>query len=107
MPIVRSTHRSSTKSTVRMWPRAIGRPKALDTSKADLARRMHASGERASTIAIIYSAGSFSTQLFVLSVTKTSPEALTAVPAGVVRPVSGSTVWVPDRAGSSSTRRPL
>jgi DNA invertase Pin-like site-specific DNA recombinase len=29
----------------------IGRPKALDKAKADLARRMHASGESASTIA--------------------------------------------------------
>jgi DNA invertase Pin-like site-specific DNA recombinase len=29
----------------------IGRPKALDEKKADLARRMHASGEPASTIA--------------------------------------------------------
>jgi DNA invertase Pin-like site-specific DNA recombinase len=30
---------------------AIGRPKALDMSKANLARRMHSSGEPASTIA--------------------------------------------------------
>jgi DNA invertase Pin-like site-specific DNA recombinase len=29
----------------------IGRPKALDPKKADLAQRMHASGESASTIA--------------------------------------------------------
>lgn len=31
--------------------RAIGRPKDLDASKAKLARRMHASGEPATTIA--------------------------------------------------------
>jgi DNA invertase Pin-like site-specific DNA recombinase len=30
---------------------SIGRPKALDNSKAELARRMHTSGEPASTIA--------------------------------------------------------
>ena len=30
----------------------VGRPKALDQSKADLARRMHASGEPAKTIAV-------------------------------------------------------
>jgi DNA invertase Pin-like site-specific DNA recombinase len=29
----------------------VGRPKALDNSKAELAQRMHASGESASTIA--------------------------------------------------------
>jgi len=43
--------RSAAREARRSRGQAIGRPKALDTSKAALAQRMHASGESASTIA--------------------------------------------------------
>src|SRR5882757_998028 len=43
--------RSASRDARRARGQAIGRPKALDESKAALARRMHASGEAASTIA--------------------------------------------------------
>ena len=35
----------------RRWPGKSGRPKALDAPEANLARRMHASGEPVTTIA--------------------------------------------------------
>jgi DNA invertase Pin-like site-specific DNA recombinase len=43
--------RSAAREARRSRGQAIGRPKALDKSKAALAQRMHASGESASTIA--------------------------------------------------------
>ncbi len=43
--------RSAAREARRARGQAIGRPKALDASKAALAQRMHASGESASTIA--------------------------------------------------------
>jgi DNA invertase Pin-like site-specific DNA recombinase len=43
--------RTAARDARRARGQQIGRPKALDNSKADLARRMHASGESASTIA--------------------------------------------------------
>src|SRR5271163_2183159 len=43
--------RAAAREARRARGQAIGRPKALDDSKAALARRMHASGESASTIA--------------------------------------------------------
>jgi DNA invertase Pin-like site-specific DNA recombinase len=43
--------RSAAREARRSRGQAIGRPKALDRSKAALAQRMHASGEGASTIA--------------------------------------------------------
>jgi DNA invertase Pin-like site-specific DNA recombinase len=43
--------RSAAREARRVSGQAIGRPKALDASKAALAQRMHASGEGASTIA--------------------------------------------------------
>jgi DNA invertase Pin-like site-specific DNA recombinase len=43
--------RSASRDARRARGQAIGRPKALDASKAALARRMHASGEPATTIA--------------------------------------------------------
>lgn len=43
--------RSAAREARRARGQAIGRPKALDQSKAALAQRMHASGEPASTIA--------------------------------------------------------
>jgi DNA invertase Pin-like site-specific DNA recombinase len=43
--------RSAAREARRARGQAIGRPKALDASKAALAQRMHASGEGASTIA--------------------------------------------------------
>jgi DNA invertase Pin-like site-specific DNA recombinase len=43
--------RSAARDARRSRGQAIGRPKALDASKAALAQRMHASGEPASTIA--------------------------------------------------------
>jgi DNA invertase Pin-like site-specific DNA recombinase len=43
--------RAAAREARRARGQAIGRPKALDRSKAELARRMHASGEPASTIA--------------------------------------------------------
>jgi DNA invertase Pin-like site-specific DNA recombinase len=43
--------RSAARDARRSRGQAIGRPKALDASKTSLARRMHASGESASTIA--------------------------------------------------------
>jgi len=43
--------RSAAREARRARGQAIGRPKALDASKASLARRMHASGESANTIA--------------------------------------------------------
>lgn len=43
--------RSAAREARRSRGQAIGRPKALDASKAALAQRMHASGEGASTIA--------------------------------------------------------
>jgi DNA invertase Pin-like site-specific DNA recombinase len=43
--------RSAAREARRARGQAIGRPKALDASKAVLAQRMHASGESASTIA--------------------------------------------------------
>jgi DNA invertase Pin-like site-specific DNA recombinase len=43
--------RSAAREARRARGQSIGRPKALDMSKAALARRMHASGESASTIA--------------------------------------------------------
>jgi DNA invertase Pin-like site-specific DNA recombinase len=42
--------RSAAREARRARGQAIGRPKALDTSKAALAQRMHGSGESASTI---------------------------------------------------------
>src|SRR4051794_30405996 len=42
--------RSAAREARRARGQAIGRPKALDTSKAELARRMHASGEPVSVI---------------------------------------------------------
>src|SRR5882757_2855242 len=43
--------RSAARDARRARGQSIGRPKALDKSKSNLARRMHASGEAASTIA--------------------------------------------------------
>jgi DNA invertase Pin-like site-specific DNA recombinase len=43
--------RTAAREARRARGQAIGRPKALDKSKAELARRMHASGEPASIIA--------------------------------------------------------
>jgi DNA invertase Pin-like site-specific DNA recombinase len=43
--------RTAAREARRARGQAIGRPKALDTSKAALAQRMHATGESASTIA--------------------------------------------------------
>lgn len=43
--------RAASREARRARGQAIGRPKALDASKAKLARRMHASGEPAATIA--------------------------------------------------------
>jgi DNA invertase Pin-like site-specific DNA recombinase len=43
--------RTAAREARRARGQAIGRPKALDESKSELARRMHASGEPASTIA--------------------------------------------------------
>ena len=43
--------RSAAREARRARGQSIGRPKALDVSKAALAQRMHASGESASTIA--------------------------------------------------------
>jgi DNA invertase Pin-like site-specific DNA recombinase len=43
--------RSAAREARRARGQSIGRPKALDKSKAALAERMHASGESASTIA--------------------------------------------------------
>jgi DNA invertase Pin-like site-specific DNA recombinase len=43
--------RAAAREARRARGQAIGRPKALDTSKAALARRMHANGESAGTIA--------------------------------------------------------
>ena len=43
--------RSAAREARRARGQSIGRPKALDESKAALAQRMHASGESASTIA--------------------------------------------------------
>lgn len=43
--------RAASREARRARGQAIGRPKALDASKAKLARRMHASGEPATTIA--------------------------------------------------------
>jgi DNA invertase Pin-like site-specific DNA recombinase len=43
--------RSAAREARRARGQSIGRPKALDASKAALAQRMHASGENASTIA--------------------------------------------------------
>ena len=43
--------RAAAREARRARGQTIGRPKALDKSKSDLARRMHASGEPASTIA--------------------------------------------------------
>jgi DNA invertase Pin-like site-specific DNA recombinase len=43
--------RTAAREARRARGQHIGRPKALDKSKAALARRMHASGEPASTIA--------------------------------------------------------
>jgi DNA invertase Pin-like site-specific DNA recombinase len=43
--------RSAAREARRARGHAIGRPKALDASKAALAQRMHASGEAATTIA--------------------------------------------------------
>jgi DNA invertase Pin-like site-specific DNA recombinase len=43
--------RAAAREACRARGQAIGRPKALDKSKANLARRMHSSGEPASTIA--------------------------------------------------------
>jgi DNA invertase Pin-like site-specific DNA recombinase len=44
--------RSAAREARRARGQAIGRPRVLDDSKAALARRMHASGEGASTIAV-------------------------------------------------------
>jgi DNA invertase Pin-like site-specific DNA recombinase len=43
--------RAASREARRARGQAIGRPKALDASKAKLARRMHAAGEPATTIA--------------------------------------------------------
>lgn len=43
--------RSAAREARRARGQSIGRPKALDASKAALARRMHGSGESANTIA--------------------------------------------------------
>lgn len=43
--------RAAAREARRARGQAIGRPKALDKSKAELARRMHASGEPVSMIA--------------------------------------------------------
>ena len=43
--------RAAAREARRARGQAIGRPKAFDTSKANLARRMHASGEPVTTIA--------------------------------------------------------
>ena len=43
--------RAAAREARRARGQAIGRPKALNKSKAELARRMHTSGEPASTIA--------------------------------------------------------
>jgi DNA invertase Pin-like site-specific DNA recombinase len=44
--------RTAAREARRARGQHIGRPKALDKSKAELAKRMHASGESASTIAV-------------------------------------------------------
>lgn len=44
--------RAAARDARRARGQHVGRPKALDQSKADLARRMHASGEPAKTIAV-------------------------------------------------------
>lgn len=44
--------RAAARDARRARGQSIGRPKALDTPEAQLARRMHASGEPASTIAV-------------------------------------------------------
>jgi DNA invertase Pin-like site-specific DNA recombinase len=44
--------RTAARDARRARGQSIGRPKALDDSKAALAQRMHASGEGASTIAV-------------------------------------------------------
>jgi len=49
--------RSAAREARRARGQTIGRPKALDASKAALAQRMHASGESASTIAAALSVG--------------------------------------------------
>ena len=43
--------RAAAREARRARGQSVGRPKALDNSKSELARRMHASGESASTIA--------------------------------------------------------
>jgi len=43
--------RAAAREARRARGQSIGRPRALDKSKSDLAQRMHASGESASTIA--------------------------------------------------------
>jgi DNA invertase Pin-like site-specific DNA recombinase len=43
--------RTAARDARRARGQSVGRPKALDAAKADLARRMHASGEPATTIA--------------------------------------------------------
>ena len=43
--------RSAARDARRARGQHVGRPKALDQSKADLARRMHAAGEPVKTIA--------------------------------------------------------
>jgi DNA invertase Pin-like site-specific DNA recombinase len=48
---LRQERRSAARAARRAGGQSIGRPKALDESKARLAQRMHASGEAASTIA--------------------------------------------------------
>ena len=48
---LRRERRSAAREARRARGQSIGRPKALDASKAALAQRMHASGESASTIA--------------------------------------------------------
>ena len=48
---LRRERRAAAREARRARGQAVGRPKALDTSKAALARRMHTSGEPVSTIA--------------------------------------------------------
>jgi DNA invertase Pin-like site-specific DNA recombinase len=48
--------RTAAREARRARGQSIGRPKALDASKTSLARRMHASGESANTIAATLSA---------------------------------------------------
>ena len=43
--------RTAAREARRARGQSVGRPKALDNSKSELARRMHAGGESASTIA--------------------------------------------------------